>query len=89
MNAFGLLYREVTASNLVCVDVEGKVLDPGSTQLGIDGAGWILHSAIHKARRDVKCIIHISNAATVAVSDCRGGVALNVPARGLSVIAIL
>lgn len=70
MNAFGLMYQEVTASNLVCVDLEGRVLDPGTTQLGVDaeGAGWTLHSAVHRARKDLKCIIHIYKTSTVAVS---------------------
>ena len=68
VDAMGLLYREVTASNLVCVDLEGRVLDPGSTQLGVDRAGWVLHSLIHGARRDVKCVVHVSSTSTVAVS---------------------
>lgn len=77
MNAFGLMYREVTASNLVCVDLEGNIIDPGSTQLGVNRAGLVLHSAIHKARRDVKCAIHIHNTATVVVSIHTGQVSTN------------
>ena len=62
------MYHEVTASNLVRVDLEGKVIDPGTTQLGVNGPGLVLHSAIHRARGDVKCVIHLHNNAAVAVS---------------------
>ncbi len=68
VNAFGLTYQEVTASNLVQVDFEGNIIDPGSTQLGVNGPGLLLHSALHKARKDIKCAIHIHSNATVAVS---------------------
>ena len=68
MNAFGLMYHEITASNLVRVDLEGNILDPGSTQLGINRSGFALHSAIHSARRDIKCIIHVHTNAGIAVS---------------------
>lgn len=68
LNPFGLLYSEVTASSLVKVDVKGNVLDGGSTSLGISKAALVLHSAIHSARKDVKCIIHIHQYAVTAVS---------------------
>ena len=58
INAFGLHYSEVTASNLVKVNLEGNIIDPGSTQLGINKAGYVIHSAIHEARKDIRCIIH-------------------------------
>lgn len=68
INAFGLLYPEVTASNLVRVNLQGDVLDPGSTSLGINRDGYALHSAIHEARTDIKCIIHLHTNAGIAVS---------------------
>ena len=68
VNAFGLLYGEVTASNLLHVSLEGDIIDTGSTQLGVNVEGIGLHSAIHKSRADIKCAIHLHNAATVAVS---------------------
>ena len=37
----------------------GNIIDPGSTTYGINRAGYTLHSAIHKARPDIKCIIHL------------------------------
>lgn len=68
VNPFGLLYEEVTASSLVRVDLEGNVLSLGSTQLGVNRAGFSLHAAIHAARRHVKCIIHLHTTAGAAVS---------------------
>lgn len=62
------MYAEVTASNLVHVSLNGDIIDPGSTQLGINDPGLCLHSAIHKSRADIKCAIHLHNTATVAVS---------------------
>ena len=62
------MYREVTASNLIRVDCEGNISDPGSTQFGVNRSGIAFHSAIYKARRDVKCVIHLSHTAGIAVS---------------------
>ena len=70
MNPFGLMYHEVTASSLVKVDLDGDIVDPGSTQLGINRAGFAIHSAIHRARPDVKCVMHVHTTAGVAVSKC-------------------
>ncbi len=69
VNPFGLLYGEMTASRLVMVDIDGKVTDPGSTQLGINQPGFALHAGIHSARRDVKCVVHVHTNAGVAVSE--------------------
>ena len=63
------MYHEVTASNLVLVDLSGNVIAPGSTQLGINKPGFSLHSAIHVARSDVKCVIHVHTNAGIAVSS--------------------
>lgn len=71
MNPFGLLYSEVTASSLVRVNDEGVILDPGSTQLGVNRSGVELHSAIYGARRDVKCIMHLHTVAGTAVLTLR------------------
>ncbi|XP_057674445.1 LOW QUALITY PROTEIN: alpha-adducin [Corythoichthys intestinalis] len=70
---FGLLYSEVTASSLVKVDLSGDIVDRGSTNLGINGAGFNLHSAIYATRPDVKCIVHIHTAAGAAVSAMKCG----------------
>uniref|UniRef100_A0A0B8RRR7 Alpha-adducin n=1 Tax=Philothamnus irregularis TaxID=1899461 RepID=A0A0B8RRR7_9SAUR len=70
---FGLLYSEVTASSLVKVNFEGDVIDRGSTNLGINPAGFTLHSAIYAARPEVKCIVHIHTPAGAAVSAMKRG----------------
>ena len=68
VNPFGLLYDEVTASNLVRVDLSGAVLDPGSSAAGINLAGYVLHSAIHESRPDVMCALHVHLPDAIAVS---------------------
>ena len=69
VNPFGVLYDEVTASNLVRVDLAGAVLDPGSSAAGINLAGYVLHSAIHESRPDVMCALHVHLPDAIAVSD--------------------
>ncbi|XP_064153528.1 alpha-adducin-like isoform X7 [Anguilla rostrata] len=70
---FGLLYSEVTASSLVKLNMQGEVVDRGSTNLGVNQAGFTLHSAIYTARPDVKCIVHIHTPAGAAVSAMKCG----------------
>ncbi|XP_023816714.1 alpha-adducin isoform X12 [Oryzias latipes] len=70
---FGLLYSEVTASSLVKINLQGEIVDRGSTNLGVNQAGFTLHSAIYAARPDVKCIVHIHTAAGAAVSAMKCG----------------
>ena len=71
LNPFGLLYEDVTASNMVKVDLDGNVLPPA--QFGINPAGFVIHSAIHAARHDVKVALHLHTDAGVAVSAQKGG----------------
>ena len=69
INQFGLLFSEVTASNLVKVDINGNVISGGV----INPAGFLVHSSIHEARPDVMCAIHTHTKEGVAVSvDKRG-----------------
>ncbi|TRY54259.1 hypothetical protein DNTS_010118, partial [Danionella cerebrum] len=70
---FGLLYSEVTASSLVKIDLQGEIVDRGSTNLGVNQAGFMLHSAIYAARPDIKCIVHIHTPAGAAVSAMKCG----------------
>ncbi|XP_057217187.1 alpha-adducin isoform X12 [Triplophysa rosa] len=70
---FGLLYSEVTASSLVKINLQGEIVDRGSTNLGVNQAGFMLHSAIYAARPDVKCIVHIHTPAGAAVSAMKCG----------------
>ncbi|KAM7392744.1 hypothetical protein PAMA_007726 [Pampus argenteus] len=70
---FGLLYSEVTASSLVKINHQGEIVDRGSTNLGVNQAGFTLHSAIYASRPDVKCIVHIHTSAGAAVSAMKCG----------------
>lgn len=71
LNPFGLLYEDVTASNLVKVDLDGNVLPP--SRYGINPAGFTIHSTIHAARHDVTVAMHLHTDAGVAVAAQKGG----------------
>lgn len=66
INPFGLHYAEVTPANLVRIDVEGQVKDGSSYE--VNRAGFVIHSAIHRARPDAHCIMHVHTTAGCAVS---------------------
>ncbi|XP_055369191.1 alpha-adducin isoform X3 [Betta splendens] len=70
---FGLLFSEVTASSLVKINLQGEIVDRGSTNLGVNQAGFVLHSAIYASRPDVKCIVHVHTHAGAAVSAMKCG----------------
>lgn len=66
INAYGMLFEEMTASSLVKVDLAGeKVLD---SPYPVNPAGFVIHSAVHEARPDVGCVLHTHTKAGVAVS---------------------
>jgi ribulose-5-phosphate 4-epimerase/fuculose-1-phosphate aldolase len=76
INPYGMLYEEITASSLIKVDLEGKILakpDFGELDYGINQAGYILHSAIHAARHEIACVIHTHTWANMAVSALECG----------------
>merc|ERR1719195_1436831 len=73
LNPFGMLYSEVTASSLVKVNMQGETVEEGTTNFGVNQAGFMLHSAIHQARPDIKCIIHLHTPNIVAVSTMKCG----------------
>jgi len=70
INPFGLHYSEITASSLVKVDLQGNIVDGGCTGdlFGINRAGYVIHSAVHEARSDVGCVMHMHFAPCVALS---------------------
>jgi ribulose-5-phosphate 4-epimerase/fuculose-1-phosphate aldolase len=71
INAYGLLFEEMTASSLVKVDLQGNlVLD---SPYIINPAGFTIHSAVHEARPDVSCVLHTHTRAGVAVSAQAAG----------------
>jgi ribulose-5-phosphate 4-epimerase/fuculose-1-phosphate aldolase len=72
INAFGLLWDEISASTLVKVTLDGEVVeDP--TGSGINRAGYVIHSAVHRARPDVGCVMHTHTQAGIAVSAQEDG----------------
>ncbi len=73
INLYGLLYREITASSLVKIDVEGRIIASPDTDYGINQAGYVIHGAIHTARADVAAVIHTHTRAGMAVSAMRCG----------------
>ena len=72
VNPYGLMFDEITASNLVKVDPHGKVLDD-PTGLGYNEAGFVIHGCIHEARPEAQCVIHTHTRAGVAVSAMKCG----------------
>lgn len=66
LNPYGLFFEEVTASNLVKVDLDGNILR--KTEHTINPAGFVIHSAIHGARADAGCVMHLHTVNGVAVS---------------------
>lgn len=68
VNPYGLLYHEVTASSLIKVDMQGTIVEQGTTNFGVHVTSFQLHSTIHAARPDIKCIIHITTPSVTAVS---------------------
>jgi ribulose-5-phosphate 4-epimerase/fuculose-1-phosphate aldolase len=73
INLYGMLYREITASSLVRIDAEGNILAKPDTDYGINKSGYVIHGAIHKARPEVKCVIHTHTRAGIAVSAMKCG----------------
>lgn len=71
INPYGLLFEEMTASVLVKVDLDGVIVEP--TPHFINPAGFTIHSAIHAAREDAKCVIHLHTDAGVGVSAQQEG----------------
>ena len=71
INPFGARFDEITASSLVKVDTRGRVVD-GST-VRVNPSGFAIHGAVHAARPDVECVMHLHTAAGVALAMLPGG----------------
>lgn len=71
INEFGLGFDEITASGLVKVDLRGRVVD-GSTR-PVNPTGFTIHGAVHAARPEVECVIHLHAPWGVALSMLPGG----------------
>lgn len=73
INPYGTRFGEVTASNLVTIDLDGKILDD-PFGMGANPAGFTIHSAVHAARPDVQCALHTHTVAGVAISSVKEGI---------------
>jgi ribulose-5-phosphate 4-epimerase/fuculose-1-phosphate aldolase len=71
INPFGVLFRDITASSLVKIDMDGKILDDSPHD--VNPAGFTIHSAVHSARHDAACVLHTHTVAGVAVSSLAEG----------------
>ena len=71
INPYGLWYTEITASNLVKVNLSGEAVD--GSKFPVNKAGFVIHSAVHAAREDAHCIIHTHTTAGSAVSCKKDG----------------
>lgn len=75
INPFGLHYSEVTASNLLKIDLQGRKLDDSPWH--VNPAGFTIHGAIHAHVQDAHCVMHTHTTAGIAVACTQGGLAQN------------
>ena len=77
INQYGVLFEEMTASELVRIDLDGNIVEAphqaGLSRRRINAAGFCIHSAIHMARPDIMCVVHTHTSAGIAVSAQKRG----------------
>src|SRR4026209_1363523 len=73
INLYGLLYKEITASSLVKIRVDGDIISKPDTDYDINKSGYVIHGAIHKARPDVACAVPPHPGAGMAVAAMKCG----------------
>ena len=71
INPYGMLFEEITASSLVKIDLEGNIVM--DSPYFVNPAGFTIHSAIHSAREDAQCVLHLHTDDGVAVSAQKDG----------------
>ena len=71
INAYGLLFEEVTASSLVKIDAEGNKIEPSECE--VNSGGFAIPSALHRTRPDIGCVIHTHSVGGCAVSMQKDG----------------
>ncbi len=86
INPYGMFFDEITASSLVKIDVHGNTIQ--DSPYPVNPAGFVIHSAIHAARHDAKCVLHTHTLNGVAVSAQRAGL-LPISQHSISVLASL
>ena len=81
INAYGMLYEEITASSLVKIDHDGNVLlkpeFPDGLNYGVNRAGFVIHAAVHHAKPEIACVTHTHTYAGMAVSTLECGLLPN------------
>ena len=87
INLYGMMFAEITASSLVKIDLNGNKLD-ADNPFPVNPAGFTIHSAIHSARHDAKCVLHVHTPNGIAVSAQKGGV-LPISQQSIFVLASL
>ena len=70
INKFGLRYNEITASNLLEIDLEGKVISGDGE---INYTGYVIHGAVHKVKKNIHCVMHTHTRAGLAISCLKEG----------------
>ena len=75
INPFGLRYAEVKASNLVKIDLEGKIV--GKSDWPVNPAGFTIHGAIHAGIPNAHCVMHTHTTAGMAVACSQGGLSMS------------
>ncbi|MEX5689338.1 MULTISPECIES: class II aldolase/adducin family protein [Pseudomonas] len=71
INPYGLMFDEITASSLVKIDLDGRAVEP--SPYPVNPAGFVIHSAIHRAREDAQCVLHTHTRAGCAVAALKCG----------------
>lgn len=76
INAYGMMYEEITASSLIKIDSAGTILSKPEfvgADYGVNRAGFVIHGAIHDAKPDISCVIHTHSWAGMALSTLKCG----------------
>ena len=71
LNPYGMMFEEVTASSLVKIDLDGRKVS--DSPYFINPAGFTIHSAVHAAREDALCVMHLHTDYGIAVSAQENG----------------
>ncbi len=71
INPYGVFFDEITASSLVKIDLHGNKV--GESAFPVNPAGFVIHSAIHAARHDAKCVMHTHTPSGIAVAAQQAG----------------
>jgi ribulose-5-phosphate 4-epimerase/fuculose-1-phosphate aldolase len=71
INPYGMMFEEITASSLVKINLQGEIVSP--SPFFVNPAGFTIHSAVHAAREDALCVIHLHTNYGIAVSTQKDG----------------